>query len=175
MAVYRYFEVDIPKERVTIERQKDGKPALIKYVLQAPYDREKGYARPKRATIGHQIPGSTTKMHPTSQYAEIFPSEWAKISKERIKPAVKNIGMFTAIHAINQKVGIKDILDNVYGTDKASAIVDYAMYSIILRSNEIWTYTFIWHTQVSKSSLHFHTQMGEAGRFPISHLSYYIG
>ena len=44
-----------------------------------------------------------------------------------------------------------------------------------LRSNEIWTYTFIWHTQVSKSSLHFHTQMGEAERFPISHLSYYIG
>lgn len=136
MAVYRYFEVDIPKERVTIERQKNGNPALIKYVLQAPYDREKGYARPKRATIGHQIPGSTTKMYPTSQYAEIFPSEWAKISKERIKPAVKNIGMFTAIYAINQKIGIKDILDNVYGTDKASAIVDFAMYSIIHHTDD---------------------------------------
>ena len=136
MAVYRYFEVDIPKERVTIEKQKNGKPALIKYVLQAPYDREKGYARPQRTTIGHQVPGSTTKMHPTSQYADIFPFEWAKISKERIKPVVKNIGMFTAIHAINRKIGIKDILDNVYGTDKASAIVDYAMYSIIHHTDD---------------------------------------
>ncbi len=30
MAVYRTLEVDIPKERVTIERQKNGKPALLK-------------------------------------------------------------------------------------------------------------------------------------------------
>lgn len=136
MAVYRYLEVDIPKERVTIERQKNGMPALIKYVLEAPYDRDKGYARPKRATIGHQIPGSSTKMYPTSQYAEIFPSNWAKISKERIKPAVKSIGMFTALQAINQKTGIKDILDNVYGEDKASAIIDYAMYSIIHHTDD---------------------------------------
>ena len=38
MAVYRYLKVDIPKEHVTIERQSDGKPALIKYVLEAPYN-----------------------------------------------------------------------------------------------------------------------------------------
>ena len=48
MAVLRHIEVEIPKEKVTIERQSGGKPALIKYVLEAPYDREKGYARPKR-------------------------------------------------------------------------------------------------------------------------------
>lgn len=53
MAVYRHMEVDLPKERVTIEKQGDGKPVLVKYVLAAPYDREKGYARPKRTTIGH--------------------------------------------------------------------------------------------------------------------------
>ncbi len=136
MAVYRQFEVDIPKEHVTIEKQNDGKPALIKYVIEAPYDREKGYARPKRATIGHQIPGSLTKMHPTTQYMEIFPSKWEKISKERVKPAVKRIGMFTALQAINQKTGIRDILDNVYGTDKAAALIDYAMYSIIHHTDD---------------------------------------
>lgn len=54
MAVCRDLKVDIPKERVTIERQSNGKPALIKYVLEAPYNREKGYAEPKRTTIGHQ-------------------------------------------------------------------------------------------------------------------------
>ena len=47
MTVYRYLKVDIPKERVTIERQSNGKPALIKYVLEAPYNREKGYAEPQ--------------------------------------------------------------------------------------------------------------------------------
>ncbi len=42
MAVYRDFEVDIPKNRVTIEKQKDGKPALIKYVIEAPFNKAKG-------------------------------------------------------------------------------------------------------------------------------------
>ena len=48
MAVYRDIKVEIPKEHVTIERQKGGKPALIKYVLSAKFNREKGYTEPKR-------------------------------------------------------------------------------------------------------------------------------
>lgn len=135
MAVYRNIVVDIPKSRVTIEKQSDGKPALIKYVLEAPYDRDKGYAKPRRTTIGHQCPGSRTTMHPTTQYAQLFPDLWEKVSNERVKPAIKRIGIFTAFQASNHKTGIKDILDNVYGTDLADAIADYAMYSIIHHTN----------------------------------------
>ena len=131
MSVYRNIIVDIPKGHVTIEKQSGGKPALVKYVLEAPYDKEKGYATPKRTTIGHQCVGSKTTMHPTTQYKQIFPALWEKISNERVKPAVKRIGMFTACQAINEKTGIKDILDNVYGTSYAGGIMDYAMYSII--------------------------------------------
>lgn len=136
MAVYRNLVVDIPKEHITIERQSNGKPALIKYVLEAPYDREKGYAKPKRTIIGHQCEGSTTTMHPTSQYAQVFPSLWEQVSKENVKPVVKRIGMFTACQAINEKTGIKDTLEAVYGTDQAGAILDYAMYSIIHHSDD---------------------------------------
>ena len=136
MAVYRHIVVDIPKERVTVERQKDGKPSIIKYVLEAPYDRDKGYARPKRTTIGYQCIGSTTTMHPTTQYADVFPALWETASKQRIKPAVKRIGMFTACQAINANIGIKDILDNVYGTDLANSIMDYAIYSVIYHTSE---------------------------------------
>lgn len=136
MAVYRNLIVDIPKEHVTIERQSDGKPALIKYVLEAPYDKEKGYAKPKRTTIGHQCEGSTTTMHPTSQYAQVFPSRWEQVSKENVKPIVKRIGMFTACQAINEQTGLKDTLDAVYGADQAGALMDYAMYSIIHHSDD---------------------------------------
>lgn len=136
MAVYRNLVVDIPKEHVTIERQSDGKPALIKYVLEAPYDKEKGYAKPKRTTIGHQCEGSITTMHPTSQYANVFPSQWEKVAKEQVKPIVKRIGMFTACQAINDYTGLKGILDAVYGTDRAGAIMDYAMYSIIHHTDD---------------------------------------
>jgi hypothetical protein len=135
MAVCKNIEVTIPKEHITIEKQKDGKPALIKYVLEAPYNRKKGYSEPKRTTIGHQCIGSTTRMHPTTQYKEIFPTEWEKISNEKIIPAVKRIGMFSACLAINTKVGIKDILDSVYGDDKANALMDYAAYSVIHHSD----------------------------------------
>lgn len=136
MAVFRNIEVDIPRERVTIEKQSNGKPALVKYVIEAPYDREKGYARPKRTTIGHQCSNSKTKMHPTTQYADIFPTQWEKVSKSRVKPMIKRMGMFSAAQAINGKIGIKDILDNVYGIDKAGAIMDFAVYSIIHRTND---------------------------------------
>lgn len=141
MAVYRNLIVDIPKEHVTIERQSDGKPALVKYVLEAPYDRKKGYARPKRTTIGHQCAGSTTTMHPTSQYAQVFPSLWEKVAKEHVKPVVKRIGMFSACQAINARTGIKDILDAVYGFDYANAIMDYAMYSIIHHTDDASSFT----------------------------------
>ena len=139
--VYRNIVVDIPKEHVTIEKQSGGKPALIKYVLEAPYDRDKGYAKPKRTTIGHQCIGSTTTMHPTSQYAQVFPSLWEKVSKERVRPAVKKIGMFSVCQAINSMNGIKDILDNVYGVDHSNALMDYAIYSIVHHTDEASAFT----------------------------------
>lgn len=135
MSVYRNLVVEIPKKHVTVEKQRDGKPALVKYVIEAPYDREKGYSRPKRTTIGHQCLDSATTMHPTTQYAEIFPDLWEQISSEPIKPSVIKIGMFSACQAINKKTGIKNILDNVYGVNHANALMDYAMYSVIYHSD----------------------------------------
>ena len=141
MSVYRNIVVDIPKGHVTIERQSGGKPALVKYVLEAPYDKDRGYAKPKRTTIGHQCLGSTTTMHPTTQYAQIFPSLWEAVSKERVRPTVKRVGMFSACQAVNSSIGIKDILDNVYGVNHADAILDYAMYSIIHHTDEASAFT----------------------------------
>ena len=134
MAVYKNIVVDIPKENVTRETQKNGKPALIKYVLSAPYDREKGYAVPKRTIIGHQCEDSLTKMHPTTSFAEIFPSIWEGVTKKAVKPVEKNIGLFSAVQAINSKIGIKDILRSIYNKERTDAILDYCMYSIIERS-----------------------------------------
>lgn len=135
MAVYRNIQVPIPSSRVTIERQSDGRPALIKYVLEAPYNRDKGYPQPKRTTIGHQCVGSRTMMNPTTKYKEIFPQEWARVSKEKVLPSLKRFGIFAACQALNSRNGIKDVLDEVYGVDKASAIVDYALYSILHHSD----------------------------------------
>ena len=141
MAVYRTLEVDIPKERVTIEKQKNGKPALIKYVIEAPYNREKGYPEPKRTTIGHQCANSRTKMHPTSQYKKIFPKKWEELTHEKVSPTIKKIGLFTLAQAVNAKTGIKDILDKIYGSEISGAIIEQALYSILHHSNAVSSFT----------------------------------
>lgn len=155
MSVYRNLVVDIPKEHVTIERQSGGKPALVKYVLEAPYDKDKGYAKPRRTTIGHQCINSTTTMHPTSQYAQVFPALWEQAAKEQAKPAVKRIGMFSACQAINAQAGIKDILDAVYGVDHAGAIMDYAMYSIIHHTDDASAFTSKMRNELTYSKAPF--------------------
>ncbi len=123
--------MEIPgiKGRITIERQRSGKPALVKYVLEAPYDREKGYARPRTTTIGHRC--GETVMHPTSQYARIFPSLWEAATGERVGPSALKIGLFSACQAVNAGIGIKDVLDEAFGVDFANALMDYVMYALI--------------------------------------------
>lgn len=148
MAVYRSMEVDIPKSHVTIERQKNGKPALVKYVIEAPFNREKGYPEPKRTTIGHQCAGSLTKMHPTTQYQKIFPAKWEELTRGKISPSMIRIGLFTASQAVNIKNGIKDTLDCVYGVDTADSIMDYALYSILFHSDVTSAFSSRMHNEL---------------------------
>lgn len=152
MAVFKDLVVDIPKSHVTVERQKDGKPALIKYVIEAPFNRQKGYPEPKRTTIGHQCVGSLTKMHPTTQYKNIFPKKWEELTKEKVAPSIKRIGMFTACQAVNMRTGVKDLLDKVYGTDVADTIMDYAMYSILHHTDATSAFTSRMHDELLYSS-----------------------
>ena len=140
MAVYRNLKVDIPKEHVTIEKRKDGKPALIKYVLSAVYDREKGYPIPRRTIIGHQCLDESGKMYPTTQYREMFPDKWKALTGNTVAPTVKRIGLFALSQAINAKVGVKDLLDQFYGTETSNAVIDYALYSIRQRTDVLSAY-----------------------------------
>lgn len=148
MAVYRELKVDIPKSHVTIEKQKNGMPALIKYVIEAPFNREKGYAQPKRTTIGHQCQGSTTLMHPTSSYQTIFPKEWEELVSRKVSPIIKRIGMFTSFRAVNEKTGIKDILDSVYGVDVADSLMDYVMYNVLHHSDASYMFSQRMHGEL---------------------------
>lgn len=139
MAVYRNILVSIPDSHVTIEKQKNG-PALIKYVLEAPYNRKKGYAEPKRTTIGHQATGNLKMMNPTTQYKNIFPEKWREVSGEKVLPSVRKFGLFVSCQAINTTTGIKDMLDEVYGKDISDEIMDFSMYSVLFHSDTAQTF-----------------------------------
>jgi transposase len=74
-------------------------------------------------------------MYPTSQYAKIFPKEWEKVSGKRTVPTIKRMGLFSVCQAINIRTGVKDLLDNAFGCGLSNAVMDFAMYSILHRSN----------------------------------------
>lgn len=79
-------------------------------------------------------------MYPTSQYVKIFPKEWKKVSGKRTVPTIKRMGIFSICQAINMKTGIKDLLDTAFGAGISNAVMDFAMYSILHRSNAADTF-----------------------------------
>ncbi len=134
MSVYRDLAVDIPGEHVVIEKRRDGSPAVIKYVLAAPYDRKKGYAQPKRTTIGYQCGENSLKMHPTSQYARIFPDLWEKAlaaQPDSFRTEIEDTsplqaGLFAACQVIQESAGLKELLEESCGCARADALLEEA-------------------------------------------------
>ena len=115
---------------ITRERCKDGS-TIVKYVLEAPYDRELGYTKPKRVTIGHVVPGSETEMHPTDGYREVFPSEWAAATGEEVPPTLRHVGMRVAAEAVLGGTGLAGCLRKAFDAPTADAILDYSMNAVI--------------------------------------------
>jgi hypothetical protein len=103
----------------------------VKYVLEAPYDRELGYTKPRRVTIGHVVPGSLTEMHPTDGYREVFPDEWERATGEEVPPALKRVGMRVALEAVLDSTGMRGCLAGAFGAPAADAVLDYAMNAVI--------------------------------------------
>ncbi len=127
MAVYWDRRVEIPKEHVVRERQANGAPALVKYVLSSRYDRTKGYPVAKRTTIGHQCSDDASFMHPTTQYAALFPEQWAALDGAQTRqPATVCIGLRAAAAAVEPACGLKTVLDETFGEQRAGALLDAA-------------------------------------------------
>lgn len=130
MAVCREYRVEIPKSQVVIERR-GNQPALVKYVLAAPYNREKGYTQPKRTTIGHQCPDDPAMMYPTTQYKNIFPDEWERITQKKMDPARRRMGLYLLLQAVNQRMRIRNLLGDAFGEDFAGVLLDEALYFLL--------------------------------------------
>ena len=124
--------VPVPREHgITVDR--NGNRVL--FVKSAAYNAEKGYAEPKRCVIGHLTGKNRNEMYPTDKYALLFPKEWEQISGEKPSHAVKRLGMYTLVQAVNLKNGIIDVINNSFGDSATDKILDYAMYSILFHSD----------------------------------------
>ena len=133
MAVFWEKSVPIPKMvGITINRGDKNRVLLVK---EAPYNAKLGYAQPKRNTIGYVCKDKTSMMHPTDKFKSLFPHEWEKMFSEKVPLIVKHIGMYAALDAINEKIGIKDILDKTLGTTASDSLMDFTMYSMLYHTN----------------------------------------
>lgn len=94
----------------------------------------------KRRVIGHAT--SDTMMHPNELYKFLFPSEWELYYHEKSFPAHElHIGMYMLSLGIGHASGLYPILHEIYGPMYGNAIMDYAMYSIMDRSNTTQLFT----------------------------------
>lgn len=133
MAVFWDKKAPIPKVTgITINRG-DGNKVL--FVKEAPYDAKLGYTKPKRNTIGYVCDDDVKLMHPTNGYRLIFPDLWEKYFHEKVPAVYKRIGMYALMDAVNSTTGIKDIMDECFGTSKSDSIMDFVMYSLLFHTN----------------------------------------
>ena len=150
MAVFYDLRVKIPSERITINR---GDNNRVLYVLEAPYDSKKGYPVPKRVTIGRVCKDSTTEMHPTTKFKDLFPNEWSLLKQKPAMPMLKKIGLYCAVKAVDRKTDIIDLTQKAFGFETSQALLDFAMFSILHRSAAASQFTASMSDQMLFSSV----------------------
>lgn len=134
MKVNDKIKVPIPRGMdVICESRKGLTYKIVKYTQSKKYDRAKQHYTYDRITIGHTC--SDTEMHPNANYETIFKGSWEQATGREVSATSKRFGLFSICQAINEKIGIKDVLDVSFGEHKSNMIVDYSMFSILHHSN----------------------------------------
>lgn len=102
-------------------------------VTQRRYYPDLKYNMDRRMWIGKAI--SDTHMHPNNTYKYNFPDKLSDITHLNLPVYHKKIGMYAVALSIGKNTGIYDDLVTYLGPENANLVMDYAVYSIITRSN----------------------------------------
>ena len=93
-----------------------------------------GLGKKKRKVIGHAT--SETMMHPNDMYRYLYPNLWSEYYGKKDMPEHElHVGMYALSLGIGYKTNAYPILQNVYGPLYSNAMMDYAMYSIMDRTD----------------------------------------
>lgn len=121
-----YWELhEIPRPSESYINHSDGRVFLMS---------EDGRGKKKRKVIGHAT--SESMMHPNDLYRYLYPTLWAEYYGDRDLPEHElHVGMYSLTLGIGYTTNLYTILQNVYGPLYSNAIMDYAMYSIMDRTD----------------------------------------
>ena len=127
-----YWELhEIPQPEGSYVNRSDGRVFLMS---------DDGNGKTKRRVVGHAT--SDTMMHPNELYRFLYPTEWEKHYHEKSFPSHElHMGMYMLSLGIGHSTGLYPILHEIYGPLYANAIMDYAMYSIMDRSDTTQLFT----------------------------------
>lgn len=127
-----YWELhEIPRPSDSYINHSDGRVFLMS---------DDGFGKKKRKVIGHAT--SETMMHPNDLYKYLYPSLWKEYYSDRDVPEHElHLGMYALSLGIGYQSGLYPILQQVYGPLYGNAIMDYAMYSIMDRTDTTQLFT----------------------------------
>ena len=88
-----------------------------------------------RVTVGRMAQESGM-MYPNAKFSEWFGEQYlAHYSHRKIYPQVLHIGLYMIFLAIAYKLGLYQALCTAFGVQRANAIMDFAIFSIVTHSN----------------------------------------
>lgn len=121
-----YWELhEIPRPSDSYINHSDGRVFLMT---------EDGLGKKKRKVIGRAT--SESMMHPNDLFRYLYPALWSEYYGDRDLPEHElHTGMYALSLGIGYSTNLYPILQNVYGPLYSNAIMDYAMYSIMDRTD----------------------------------------
>ena len=141
MARFNNVIVDVPPE-ATVSA---GRVYLI---TETRYLKDRQYNMDSRLTIGWINDASQKTMNPNSNYAARYPREFSIASRGKLAPVTRRCGLYMLSLALSQSNGLYPTLVDCCGPENANAIMDFANYSILHRTNVAKDYPHLMADQV---------------------------
>ena len=130
MSVYRDRRVIVPTCKGITRCSNLGK---VLYRLPAGYSNSN--VTTANPCIGYLCEDNPTLMYPNDTYKLLFASDWEKQFGTRPIPAIKKIGMYAAVREIDRLTTVKTLLNQSFDEPTANSLIDFAMYSILYKTN----------------------------------------
>ena len=108
-----------------------GKTVYVYHVLESTYDPSKKFNTDKRVSIGKMVDGSKTKMIPNDRFRTLYPELLSLASELPDPPAFSqtlHVGAVVVQREIARKLGLLDILSDIYGNDIAREIMSVVTF-----------------------------------------------
>ncbi|MBR2255890.1 MAG: transposase [Blautia sp.] len=141
MARFNNVIVDVPKEATVVAGR-------VYIITESRYFEDRQYNMDSRLTIGWINDSSKKTMNPNSNYVARYPREFNIAAKGKLAPVTKRCGLFIYSLALSYQNGLYPALVDCCGPENANAIMDFANYSILFKSNVAKDYPHLMADQV---------------------------